>query len=164
MRFSLSICSLPARQFGSGPGAADTGAIHSCLFPNYEKCCTTEATGNLSHFSLRARFRVCVPPSDAATVTAELTFLGAGRVVKPHATLQTGVLWMISRRFDFIRVPTAKGLHSVERNSKLRRYPFISKTLRAQLFQLHFLLVGHDCNAAWVTGPTTPSASSCRDD
>ncbi|HNX63476.1 MAG TPA: hypothetical protein PKN45_12610, partial [Candidatus Limiplasma sp.] len=64
-----------------------------------------------------------------ATVTAELTFLGAGRMEKPRATVQTCGLHSISRRFDFIRMPAAKGLHGVDRNSKLRRYPFIPKTL-----------------------------------
>ena len=90
---------------------------------------TAETTGNLSHFTLRARFRVRVPPSDAATVRAELAFLGAGCMVKPHTTVQTSVLWMISRSFDFVRMPAAKGLDSVDRNSKLRGYPFIPKTL-----------------------------------
>ena len=90
---------------------------------------TAETTGNLSHFSLRARFWVRVPPSDAATVGAELTFLGAGRVVKPRATVQTGILRMKSLCFHFIRMPAAIGLDSVDRNSKLRGYPFIPKTL-----------------------------------
>ena len=47
---------------------------------------TAETTGNLSHFTLRARFWVRVPPSDAATVGAELAFLGAWCVVKYYTT------------------------------------------------------------------------------
>ena len=94
---------------------------------------TAETTGNLSHFSLRARFWVRVPPSDAATVGAELAFLGAGRMVKHCTTAQTGVLDMMSRRIDFIRMPAAIGLDGVERKTKLCGDSLVPKAVNAQL-------------------------------
>ena len=147
---SLRIAATSLKAIGDVAGVA---AVFSSLIPvNVEFLTTVQAFELIDRFSLHL-FKMAVPPGIAAFVTAKAFFLLLGYLPdRPPAVLTAGRFackWQgrSNRGIAADIIPAAEGLYSVQRYAKrLGDFP-VSISVRAEFYDLCFLMIGHHLSA-----------------
>lgn len=147
---SLRIATTSLETVGDVAGVA---AVFSSLIPvNVELLTTVQAFELIDRFSLHL-VEMAVPPGVAAFVTAKAFFLLLGYLPdRLPAVLTAGRLackWQgrFNRGIAADIVPAAEGFYSIQRYTKrFGNFP-VSVSVRAEFYDLCFLMIGHHFSA-----------------